>query len=276
MRPQIVISEERAFQILNSNAETEIKDGIKEEILSACRRLVNRVVHLYDIGMVPREDLFAYAQIGVLKAMEKFNPKRGCAFSTFAFWYVLCEVSRGAKLFWREIRLPFDVANKIRQLEKTNGHRGLNIVGQIKLDRLRISVMESSTRSLDAPLGKRDYAKYGILLEPEDEEAERERTLEDSKNIYLLDVLSGEKGIDAEKEYCAEEFLNLLSRAMRHLRSRDAKMICMIYGLNGNKPMSTGKIAKKLRMSRTNVRRIKKRALDHMMWCLTKSLHRGM
>ncbi len=219
----------------------------REELVQSNARLVISIARRYQSLGLPLLDLIQEGNIGLLRALDRFEPARGLRLSTYATWWVRQAINRAVANQARTVRLPAYLQERLHKmqhiaqdLEQALGHApddqelaGAMAVAPEQVHTLRATA--SSTFSLDDPFGE------------EDDESPLAQ-LEDMTVIPLDDL--------AARHLLRES----MERALDELPARHAMILRMRYGMDGDQPQTLEYIAQKLDLSRERVRQIEREA----------------
>ena len=246
------LKEIRRIPLLTIEEELEltkkVKAGNKEarkKMIRANLRIVISIAKRYTYFGLPLQDLIEEGNMGLMRAVDKFNPKRGFRFSTYASWWVRQAISRAISEQSRLIRLPVYMSDLITRRKKTSESLSQKLgriptpgevarAMDVSIKKIRqIASWVSKTASLEAPVGEDGQEQVKDLLEDTNTE-------------------SPESGMS--KVFDKERIVALLGR----MDQRERHIMALRFGLHGEKPHTLAGIAKKLKVSRERIRQIEK------------------
>jgi RNA polymerase primary sigma factor len=231
--------------------DIEVGDGARAHLIKANTRLVVSIAKRYMGQGVPFLDLIQEGNLGLMKAVEKFDYRRGCKFSTYATWWIRQSITRALAEQGRIIRLPSHVGDRIRkvyrtaqQLEQDVGQKPTptEIAGEMGLDPLKVRWLLKVSRrplSLEKPVGEEEDSELGEFIEDEDSP-----TPTDSVTQNLL----------AEK---MDEILGTLS-------PREARILRLRFGLQDGRSYTLKEVGEKFGLTRERIRQIEREALNRL------------
>ena len=223
-------------------------------------RLVVRIASRFQQNLLPLHDRVQEGNLGLMKAIDRFDPSRGFRFSTYASWWIKHAIRRAAVNRGRTIRLPAHLqataakVNRARITLRQSLEREptpMEIAAEVELpvDKVEITIDAMGQRqvSLDSPVGSGDDAR--TVLE----------TLIDTDQRPLEDMVSDEN--DAAK--LRGKLLSLASIEQDILRQR--------FGLDGATPRTLTEIGHQYDLSRERIRQLQQRALENLRRTLESS-----
>ncbi len=233
---------ELALRIQNGDVEA------KEHMIKANLRLVVRIAHDYeDIGL-PLLDLISEGNIGLIRAVERFDPEKGNKLSTYASWWIKQSIKRALAKQSKTIRLPTHLVEKISKLRRTE-------------DSLRDHIARDPTdKELAEELGipPQDIAR---LRNIDNRPASLDSPILESETATLGDVVRDEKAKSPSKQLEEKDDLNLLANLLRKLPEREAAILDYRFGLSDGKERTLEKVGERFNITRERVRQIQNDAL---------------
>src|SRR5580693_3943621 len=261
---KIYLREIGQIPLLTAQQEIELAARIKKGdqkarawMIKANLRLVVKIAHDYSNFGLPLLDLISEGNIGLMKAVERFDPAKGGKLSTYGAWWIKQSIKRALANQSKTIRLPVHLIDKIYKLyrasltmseglgrEPTDEELSEEIgISSAKLSQLkRVSIRPAS---LDAPISDDDSTAFGEIVG--DEEAQTPFELFRDKNMR-----------------------DELSELLEVLDDREGKIIFERYGLDGGKPKTLEEVGKKFGVTRERIRQLQNIALAKLRRALAK------
>lgn len=248
----------KGIPLLTKEEEEKVIIGAKKGERESRRRIINANLKLvvniakhyshFDLSLM---DLIAEGNIGLIRAIDKFNPRRGYRFSTYAAWWIRQAITRALIDQGKTIRIPVymseliskykKIKEELRQSLKREPERE-ELAKKIKIPEEKIGEIEiwmQKKTSLETPVGEDGESELGDLLRSKDYAdtgMEVEKILNRERINYLLDFVT----------------------------KRERKVLNSRFGITNGKIHTLAEIAKVLKVSRERVRQIEKEALKKL------------
>ncbi len=231
-----------------------ITDGqmAREHLIKANTRLVVSVAKRYIGRGVPFLDLIQEGNLGLMKAVEKYEYRRGFRFSTYATWWIRQTITRAIADQGRTIRVPVHMVDRIRQLYKTSH--------EIEQKLGREPTIEELAVAIDTPVSKVDWMMrvswLPLSLESpindEDEESELGNFVEDT--ISPTPIQSAYSRLLRDK----------IEEVLETLPPREARILRLRYGLENGRNYTLEEVGAKFGLTRERIRQIEGKALRRL------------
>jgi RNA polymerase primary sigma factor len=254
---QLFLNEVRRHPLLTAEEEVElakrIEDGdaaAKERMINSNLRLVVSLAKRYQGQDLPLLDLIQEGIIGLIRAAEKFDWRRGYKFSTYATFWIRQAIQRGIANKARTIRIPVHIGQRERKIARTQRELQAQL-GRPPTDEevaeaaeIKVSDIEElrdaarAVTSLDRPIGEDGEAAFGDLLPS--------------------DALEPEEEVDISLRAEA------LQRALEQLPDREREVVKMRFGVNGGEPTPLRETGRRMGLSPERVRQLEGKALKRL------------
>jgi len=237
-----------------------IKKGDKEarsHMIRANLRLVVKIAQDYSGYGLPISDLISEGNIGLMKAVERFDPKKGGKLSTYAAWWIKQSIKRALANQSKTIRLPVHMVDKIAKMRRIStilaealGREPTDeeLADEIGLPRRKLAMLKQASQrptSLDAPINEGEATEYGEIIG-------------DERAANPLEMLS-DKNLQGQ-----------LDGLLSVLDDRERKIIDERFGLTGKKPMTLEEVGRQFGVTRERIRQLQNSALTKMRRALRK------
>jgi len=228
-----------------------IKKGDKkarEHMIKANLRLVVKIARDYEGIGLPLLDLISEGNIGLMKAVERFDPKKGGKLSTYGSWWIKQSIKRALANQSKTIRLPVHLVDKISRMRRTSMKlqedlsrepTDEELAAELGTTAARVAQMRSASirpASLDAPVGDDDSNNFSEIVE-------------DERAVSPYDELED------------KTVINMLQDMVKHLDEREATILRCRFGLDGGSEKTLEEVGEKFGVTRERVRQIQNLAL---------------
>ena len=257
---KIYLKEIGKVRLLSAQEEIEIAKRIaagdeeaKQELINANLRLVISIAKRYAGRGMPFLDLIQEGNMGLIKAVEKFDYTKGFKFSTYATWWIRQAITRAIADQARTIRIPVHMVETINKITKaqralvqelgrepTTEEISEKLGGALSPERImEIQCINQEPVSLETPIGEEDDSHLGDFIEDKEVISPSEYTTKSLLKDELYDVL-------------------------RELTDREARVLELRYGLLDNHPRTLEEVGKEFGVTRERIRQIEAKAIKKL------------
>ncbi len=243
------VPEDRRAELEGLVAEGE---QAREDLVSSNLRLVVSIAKRYRFSGVPLLDLVQEGNIGLMHSVEKFDFSKGFKFSTYATWWIRQAIGRCIANTGRAIRLPVQVGVTVTRVKAAQD--GL----EADLGRLP-TVAELATKT-GLAVNKVTDALVALARQPT---SMFEPLGPDSDDI-LVDLLEDPAARDVLAEVIQSSLPGRVMELLTILEERDRQVVCLRYGLVGDKALTVAEVAKIYGITKSGIRQAERRALKKL------------
>ncbi|HDZ76769.1 MAG TPA: sigma-70 family RNA polymerase sigma factor [Candidatus Omnitrophica bacterium] len=248
----------RKIPLLTPKEEKELNRKVRKgdeearkKMIKANLRLVVSIAKRYSYLGVPLLDLIEEGNVGLMKAVEKFNARRGFRFSTYAAWWIRQAISRSIFDQAKTIRIPVymnEQINKYKKVKERLAHKLKRMPSPAavakemkipvkKIDQINIWMRKVS--SLEAPVGR-------------------------EKEGEMIDLIEDEKAVTPDTELSRFMDKERLETLLGYIKPREKDILDLRFGLADGETHTLAEVAGRVNLSRERVRQIEERALKKL------------
>jgi RNA polymerase primary sigma factor len=223
-------------------------DDARDALIVANLRLVTHIVKKYGNQGIPFMDLIQEGNIGLMRAVEKFEYERGYKFSTYAYWWIKQAISRAIADKARIIRIPVHISEKVKRVKK--------VANELRDELGRVPTNREIARKLRMSLKKVDEI-LGVVQDPQP--LDSFGTEEEAGGV--LPFVRDERAVDPLEHALDRELALKMRAALEVLDEREREVIRLRYGIGREMRHTLEEIGQVLHLSRERVRQIEAIAL---------------
>jgi RNA polymerase primary sigma factor len=253
---QLYLNDIRRTPLLTAEEEGQLAirvrrgdQAAREHMIKANLRLVVKIAYDYNHLGLPILDLISEGNLGLIKAVERFDPTRGGKLSTYAAWWIKQSMKRAVANQSKTIRLPVHLVDRIARMR--------NIISRYLEKFGREPDNEEIACELQVPVNKVALLKT-VSVRP----ASLEAPLGDNDDARVLGDIVGDDNACSPDEHLGEKnLLEDLHAIVRSLDPREAEILTLRFGLGGGDPLTLEEVGRKFNITRERIRQLQDLAL---------------
>lgn len=232
-------------------------DGAREHMIKANLRLVIKIAADYDGMGVPLLDLINEGNMGLMRAVERFNPSKGAKLSTYASWWIKQSIKRALANQGKIIRLPVYLVDKVAKIRR---------VAMKLQEELGREPTDAEVADEIGMTAERVTELITASYRPIDLNA----PMEDGNDATFADVIPDEGVVTSSEQVSKDERHAVVLKLIKRLPERDRSIIIRRFGLDGKDTETLEGLGKKLHRTRERVRQIEAAALKKLRGLIEK------
>lgn len=253
---KIYLNEIKSYPLLTREEEYELVRGVKkgddqskQRLILSNLRLVVKVARNYQNRGLNFEDLISEGNIGLIYAVEKFDPEKGFRFSTYAIWWIKQAIKKAIINKGRDIRIP------------SYKHDLLSKINNTSMKYITTYSRYPSIKEIAAEIGMEEAKIEEIFLEFQDMSSLNDVI---GDELILEDVV-----LEKDSEFMEDKIIETIigqevKKTLEILDDREKEIIIARYGIGGDVKLTLEEVGKKFNITRERVRQIEKRALEKL------------
>lgn len=261
---RVYLREISKTELLTPQEEVELAARIKKgdkkaraHMIKANLRLVVKIAQDYAGYGLPLADLISEGNIGLMKAVERFDPEKGGKLSTYGAWWIKQSIKRALANQSKTIRLPVHMVDKIAKMRR------------ITMILTEVMGREPTDEELAEELGI-PRKKLALLRRASQRPTSLDAPVNDGEKTDYSEIIGDEKAINPLDALADKNLHNQLDDLLEVLDEREHRIIDARFGLNGKKPMTLEEVGREFGVTRERIRQLQNVALDKMRKALRK------
>ena len=226
-------------------------DDAKQKLIRSNLKLVVKIAHDFKGLGLPLLDLISEGNIGLMRAVEKFDPSKGAKLSSYAAWWIKQSMRRALANQARTIRIPVQSASKICKIQAAKVKLAEEF-GRDPTDREIASEVNLTERTVTGlRLGKTTTIS---LHDP----------IQHGEDGEFRDIIPDDKSTAPDELVQDEETLSHMLKLVKKLEKREQAILTLRFGLKGDRPKTLEEVSQTIGRTRERVRQIQNQALDKL------------
>jgi RNA polymerase nonessential primary-like sigma factor len=245
--PLLTAEEEVYFSRLSLKGD----EPSRKRMIESNLRLVVKIARRYNNRGLPLLDLIEEGNLGLIRAVEKFDPERGFRFSTYATWWIRQTIERAIMNQTRTIRLPIHVVKELNIYLRASRE----LIQKLDHE----PTAEDIAQHLDRPV-----ADVNKMLRLNERIASVDTPFAGDSDKALLDVIADEKSSGPESDLQSEDMSNNIIYWLNELNTKQREVLARRFGLMGYEAATLEDVGSEIGLTRERVRQIQVEALKRL------------
>ena len=244
--------------LLTQKQEVELAARIKkgdeaarQQMIQANLRLVVKIAHDYNNFGLPLLDLISEGNIGLIKAVERFDPNKGGKLSTYGAWWIKQSIKRALANQSKTIRLPVHLVDKIARMRK--------MINRLTEELDREPTNEELSHELGIPINKIAHLK-SVSVRPSSLDA----PISGEDDTSFGELIGDENATTPFEDLRSKSMLADMNQLISDLDQREGDIIRLRFGLKGDRPLTLEEVGVAFDITRERVRQLQNSALRKM------------
>jgi len=255
---RVYLKEIGKVPLLDKNEEIELAKRIaagdqkaKEQLIKANLRLVVSIAKKYINSGLPFLDLVQEGNIGLMKAVDKFDYHKGCKFSTYAIWWIRQSITRALADKGRTIRIPVHTLDAIKNMMKSHQRLTQEMKKEPSIAEIALD--------MGVPVQK-IHELVGIIRNP----ISVETPIDELGNYNIVDYIEDKNSTSPMQMVFDFNLIEQIQKVLKTLSKREKTIIEMRYGIGSHKEQTLEEIGKYFHLTRERIRQIEEKALQRL------------